>query len=163
MLPWQPFLAFYIWGAHWRHLKNTIEPSMCIGDAALCQITLTTCYDLDHSLHRLREAWKLAPPKHGVVGNTTNNPLEILKYSLLRFRNRSLVWPMFPIKCGEYFNNWRLGFLVVFGCFVYGTKRNVSISGLLVKKIRWIDCCCVVFDLIHVAHAANLMDSAWNL
>ena len=46
MLLWQPFLAFYIWGAHWRHLKNTTEPSMCGGDAALCQITLTTCYFL---------------------------------------------------------------------------------------------------------------------
>ena len=22
MLPWQPLLAFYIWGAHWHHLKN---------------------------------------------------------------------------------------------------------------------------------------------
>jgi len=42
MLPWQPFLAFYVWGAHWRHLKNTTEPSMCGGDAALYQITLTT-------------------------------------------------------------------------------------------------------------------------
>ena len=31
-------------GAHWRHLSNTIEPSMCCGDAALCQITPTTCY-----------------------------------------------------------------------------------------------------------------------
>jgi len=40
-LPWQPFLAFYIWGAH---LANATEPSMCGGDAALCQITLTTCY-----------------------------------------------------------------------------------------------------------------------
>jgi len=30
------------WGAHWRHLANTIEPSVCGGDAALCQITLTT-------------------------------------------------------------------------------------------------------------------------
>jgi len=46
MLPWQPFLAFYILGAHWRHLKNTTEPSMCGGDAALCQITLTTCCDI---------------------------------------------------------------------------------------------------------------------
>jgi len=45
MLPWQPFLTFYIWGAHWRHLKNTTEPSMCGGDAALCQITLTTCFN----------------------------------------------------------------------------------------------------------------------
>jgi len=43
MWPWQPFLAFYVWGAYWRHLANTTEPSMCGGDAALCQITLTTC------------------------------------------------------------------------------------------------------------------------
>jgi len=38
------FLAFCIWGANWRHLANTTEPSMCGGDAVLCQITLTTCY-----------------------------------------------------------------------------------------------------------------------
>jgi len=31
-------------GAHWRHLANVTEPSMCGSDAALCQITLTTCY-----------------------------------------------------------------------------------------------------------------------
>jgi len=37
-------LAFYIWGAIWRHLANTTETSMCGGNAALCQITLTTCY-----------------------------------------------------------------------------------------------------------------------
>jgi len=36
-------LAFYIWGAHWSHLGNMTEPCMCGGDAALCQITLTTC------------------------------------------------------------------------------------------------------------------------
>jgi len=34
------FLAFCICGAHWRHLANTSEPSMCSGDAALCQITM---------------------------------------------------------------------------------------------------------------------------
>ena len=28
----------------WRHLANTSEPSVCGGDAAFCQITLTTCY-----------------------------------------------------------------------------------------------------------------------
>ena len=39
-------------GAHWCHLANRIEPSMCIGDAALCQITLTTCY-----LHYLLESF----------------------------------------------------------------------------------------------------------
>jgi len=37
------FLAFCIWGAHWCHLANTTEPSVCGGYAALCQITLTTC------------------------------------------------------------------------------------------------------------------------
>jgi len=30
------------WGAHWRHLANTTEPSVCGGDAALCQMTLCT-------------------------------------------------------------------------------------------------------------------------
>ena len=30
--------------AHWRHLANTTEASVCGGDAVLCQITLTTCY-----------------------------------------------------------------------------------------------------------------------
>ena len=29
---------------HWRHLTNTVEPSMRGGDAACCQISLTTCY-----------------------------------------------------------------------------------------------------------------------
>ena len=40
----------YIWGAHWRHLANTIEPPVCGGDAVLCQITLTTCYIGDQIL-----------------------------------------------------------------------------------------------------------------
>jgi len=31
------------WGAHWRHLANTTEPSVCSSDVAVCQITLTTC------------------------------------------------------------------------------------------------------------------------
>jgi len=30
--------------AHWRYLANAIEPSMCDGDAACCQVVLTTCY-----------------------------------------------------------------------------------------------------------------------
>jgi len=32
------------WSAHWHHLANTIEPSMCGGDTVLCHIALTTCY-----------------------------------------------------------------------------------------------------------------------
>jgi len=34
--------------AHWCHLANTIKPSVCGGDAALCQITLTTCLHFVH-------------------------------------------------------------------------------------------------------------------
>jgi len=29
---------------HWSNLPNTTESSVCGGDAALCQITLITCY-----------------------------------------------------------------------------------------------------------------------
>jgi len=43
MLPWQPFVGFLYIAAHWRHLANPTEPSVCGDDAALCQITLTTC------------------------------------------------------------------------------------------------------------------------
>ena len=39
--PWKHVLDD---GAHWRHLANTIESSVCGGDTSLCQITLTTCY-----------------------------------------------------------------------------------------------------------------------
>jgi len=31
-------------GTHWRHLANTIGLSMCDGDVACYQITLTICY-----------------------------------------------------------------------------------------------------------------------
>jgi len=31
-------------GEHWRHLANTTEPSVFVGDAAFCQITLTAYY-----------------------------------------------------------------------------------------------------------------------
>ena len=67
MLPWQPFLAFYIWGAHWRHLKNTTELSMCGGDAAFRQITLTICYHYHHHYQLLLH------PRDGCDNNNNNN------------------------------------------------------------------------------------------
>jgi len=30
-----------LYGEHWRHLANAIEPSVCGGDAVLRQVTLT--------------------------------------------------------------------------------------------------------------------------
>ena len=43
-------LSFYIWGVHWLHLVNmATEAWVCGADAALCQITLTTCCILRES------------------------------------------------------------------------------------------------------------------
>ena len=47
--PWKHVLDG---GAHWRNLANTIEPSMCGGDAALRQINLTTCYRIAQKLEK---------------------------------------------------------------------------------------------------------------
>jgi len=49
-----------MWGAHWRHLANTTELCICGGDAALCQITLTTCSMLFYcteTQHALDSCW----------------------------------------------------------------------------------------------------------
>ena len=44
-----------LWGsAHWLHLVYTIEPSLCGGGVALCQITLTTC-SISLRSHSLRD------------------------------------------------------------------------------------------------------------
>jgi len=64
MLPWQTFLAFYICGAHWRHPANTTEPSVCDGDVALYQITLTTVYKLTGTVWRVKTAVKSQPTNH---------------------------------------------------------------------------------------------------
>jgi len=38
-----PVRVYYMGGAHWCNLANTIEPFVRCDDATLCQITLTTC------------------------------------------------------------------------------------------------------------------------
>ena len=45
------------WGAQWSNIANTIEPSMCGGDAAYCQITLTTCCTFKSKQHAIFK-WK---------------------------------------------------------------------------------------------------------
>jgi len=42
--------------AHWRHVANTIEPSVCRGDAALRQSSLTTYYVSYHAAPTARTA-----------------------------------------------------------------------------------------------------------
>jgi len=43
------------WGAHWRNLANTTEPSVCGCDAALSQITLTTCWSFLITVYQVSE------------------------------------------------------------------------------------------------------------
>ena len=69
MLPWQPFLAFYIWGAHWRHLKNTTEVLNRPYAAAICQITLTTYY----FLLWCHVCWCQAGGDNGEIGGHVKN------------------------------------------------------------------------------------------
>ena len=57
-------------GADWRHLANATEPSMCGGDAACCQITLTSCFvcetveRISLSLSHLRQLTLSADSEH---------------------------------------------------------------------------------------------------
>jgi len=47
---------------HWRHLANMIESTMCVGDAAFCQISLDTCCSL--CMHIFYSAfWNFKPYK----------------------------------------------------------------------------------------------------
>ena len=66
------------WGAHWCHLVNTTEPSKC--NAALCQITLTTCYHCHcgcHNPHRcwLHHKWDRATAETRKPTSNRNSPL----------------------------------------------------------------------------------------
>jgi len=49
-------------GAHWRNLANAVEPSVCGSDAALRQITLSTCYFLANVNSRSRSLYAIARP-----------------------------------------------------------------------------------------------------
>ena len=51
--------------AHWRHLANTTELSICGGDVVLCQITLTTCLNL---LLETRQALHQGKTAGAVIG-----------------------------------------------------------------------------------------------
>ena len=63
--------------AQWRHLANTIEPSVCGGDAVLCQITLTTCYA--YTLHIFKCLFLLVLISQGLSG------FHGCKFCILRF------------------------------------------------------------------------------
>jgi len=46
--------------AHWHHLANTTESTICGGDMVLCQITLTTCYLMICKSSFLVKRWKIS-------------------------------------------------------------------------------------------------------
>jgi len=57
--------------AHWHHLANKIELSICGSDVVLCQITLTTCYikQLSNNLFH----WHFALTEHCGTGGVYQN------------------------------------------------------------------------------------------
>ena len=57
---------------HWRYLANTIEPSMCGGDAAFYQITPTTC----HIIFRYTQRGQKTPRGSGGVSPIVDKKLE---------------------------------------------------------------------------------------
>jgi len=64
--------------AHWRHLANTTEPTVCGGDAALCHISLSTCCLFGHPhLHRRTDSRALRA-EYCIVGTTQYSHLVLL-------------------------------------------------------------------------------------
>jgi len=41
-------------GAQYHHLANAVEPSVCGGNAAFCQISLTACFHTSEPLRLIR-------------------------------------------------------------------------------------------------------------
>jgi len=63
-------------GTHWRHLVYAIEPSVCGGDAALCQITLTTCcHDYYYKNSAVAEMGDRGHNRHGLKRGGAAVPL----------------------------------------------------------------------------------------
>jgi len=80
------------WGAHWRHLVNTILPSVCDCDAALCRMTLTTCcyYYFETDWHKLW-AMKIEPKQNtdginidcvGLLGFSVSHKASVQQWTL---------------------------------------------------------------------------------
>jgi len=67
--------------AHWCHLANTIELPVCGGDAALCQITMTTL---------VRNVWTKVRKQAGLRKAVFNKVNELLSRQMAHFVLRSL-------------------------------------------------------------------------
>jgi len=66
---------------HWRHLANTTEPSVCGGDAVLCQITLTTCYIVirpHRSTTYVDAVWSVCLLRSWTLAAKTSKPIEMM-------------------------------------------------------------------------------------
>jgi len=87
------------WGAHWRHLANTIEPSMCGGNGACSQITLTTCYLLGSIVVLCRCGLLLQTEKRGLlsVGRSVCHDRELCNKKAVLLQGRAL-----PCDAGLY-------------------------------------------------------------
>jgi len=70
--PWN-----HVWhGARWRHIANTTEPSVCGGDAALRQITSTTCSNACYGIKNIYVRIKLCMTRMRVNAQRDGRPTE---------------------------------------------------------------------------------------
>jgi len=81
------------WLEGWQGLANTIQPSMCGGDAAFCQITLTTCYVW--CLTELHEITNIASAFSWWTHGALYTLLKAATASLDRYCFSSLCWKLF--------------------------------------------------------------------
>ena len=84
------------WGER-RYLVNTTEPSVCGGDAALCQITLTTCWNI------LPSQQMSAAIKHVVDDN--------FNFVFQQYKAPSHIWRTTPFSsCSAKLNEIKIAF-----------------------------------------------------
>jgi len=81
------FLAFYIQGAYWHHLANTTEPSVWGGNAALCQITLTS-YNI-HVAASLNQQHQMTQKLTAYIHFASCEVYKLLTYTLCGCKNQS--------------------------------------------------------------------------
>ena len=87
--------------AHWHHLANTIQPSICGSDVVLCQIALTTCslYVVDKAASR-------------ILAERTSKEETKTRGKVYRFffTTTTVLWPFFwdhpgePVPEGNFWN-----------------------------------------------------------
>ena len=82
------------WGTDWRRLVNTIESSVCGGDVATCQISLTTCVYVwrGDATGRALDLRSKSVAGSNPTGATLRNNLGQVVYTYMPLSQSSITW-----------------------------------------------------------------------